>query len=110
MRESILCHLRIGRRTTRASLRDSALADVNAYGRTKTTPADTIWSGFFKGPTLSAAARLDYARAARRLPIRLVRLHDTSVAMIEWHYSRHITEGLDELVVRAVVPIVSLAT
>lgn len=44
------------------------------------------------------------------LPIRLVAaLHDTSVAMIERHYSRHITEGLDELVARAVVPIVSLA-
>ncbi len=41
------------------------------------------------------------------LPIRLVAaLHDTSVAMIERHYSRYITEGLDELVARAVVPIV----
>lgn len=38
------------------------------------------------------------------LPIRLVAaLHDTSVAMIERHYSRWITEGLDELVARAVV-------
>ena len=44
------------------------------------------------------------------LPIRLVAaLHDTSVAMIERHYSRWITEGLEELVARAVVPIVSLA-
>jgi integrase len=44
------------------------------------------------------------------LPIRLVAaLHDTSVAMIERHYSRWITEGLDELVARAVVPIVALA-
>lgn len=42
------------------------------------------------------------------LPIRLVAaLHDTSVAMIERHYSRYITEGLDELVARAVVPIVA---
>lgn len=42
------------------------------------------------------------------LPIRLVAaLHDTSVAMIERHYSRWITEGLDELAARAVVPIVS---
>lgn len=41
------------------------------------------------------------------LPIRLVAaLHDTSVAMIERHYSRYITEGLDDLVARAVVPIV----
>ncbi len=44
------------------------------------------------------------------LPIRLVAaLHGTSVAMIERHYSRWITEGLDELVARAVVPIVALA-
>jgi integrase len=44
------------------------------------------------------------------LPIRLVAaLHDTSVAMIERHYSRYITEGLDELVARAVVPIVAMA-
>jgi len=44
------------------------------------------------------------------LPIRLVAaLHDTSVAMIERHYSRWITEGLDEMAARAVVPIVSLA-
>jgi integrase len=42
------------------------------------------------------------------LPIRLVAaLHDTSVAMIERHYSRWITEGLDELAARAVIPIVS---
>jgi len=44
------------------------------------------------------------------LPIRLVAaLHDTSVAMIGRHYSRWITEGLDELAARAVVPLVSLA-
>lgn len=44
------------------------------------------------------------------LPIRLVAaLHDTSVVMIERHYSRYITEGLDELVARAVVPIVASA-
>ncbi len=35
--------------------------------------------------------------------------HDTSVAVIERHYSRYITEGLDELVARAVVPIVAKA-
>lgn len=40
------------------------------------------------------------------LPIRLVAaLHDTSVVMIERHYSRWITEGLEELVARAVVPL-----
>ena len=44
------------------------------------------------------------------LPIRLVAaLHDTSVAMIERHYSRWITEGLDELAARAVVPLVAAA-
>ncbi len=44
------------------------------------------------------------------LPIRLVAaLHDTSVAMIERHYSRWITEGLDELAARAVVPLVGTA-
>ena len=40
------------------------------------------------------------------LPIRLVAaLHDTSVVMIERHYARWITEGLDEMVARAVVPL-----
>lgn len=44
------------------------------------------------------------------LPIRLVAaLHDTLVAMIERHYSRYITEGLDELAARAIVPIVAIA-
>lgn len=42
------------------------------------------------------------------LPIRLVAaIHDTSVAMIERHYSRWITEGLDELAARAVVPLIA---
>jgi hypothetical protein len=44
------------------------------------------------------------------LPIRLVAaLHDTSVVMIERHYSRWIVDGLDDLVARAVVPLVDLA-
>ena len=44
------------------------------------------------------------------LPIRLVAaIHDTSVVMVERHYSRWITEGLDELAARAVVPLVSHA-
>lgn len=39
------------------------------------------------------------------LPIRLVAaLHDTSVEMIERHYSRWITEGLEDLVAKAIVP------
>jgi hypothetical protein len=41
------------------------------------------------------------------LPIRLVAaLHDTSVQMIEKHYSRWIVDGLEELAARAVVPLV----
>ena len=41
------------------------------------------------------------------LPIRLVAaLHDTSVAMIERHYSRWIVDGLDKLAAEAVVPLV----
>ncbi|MDI1296218.1 MAG: tyrosine-type recombinase/integrase [bacterium] len=41
----------------------------------------------------------------QNLPIRLVAaLHDTSVAMIERHYARWITDGLDDMVARAVVP------
>lgn len=40
------------------------------------------------------------------LPVRLVAgLHDTSVAMIERHYARWITESLDELASRAVIPL-----
>ena len=43
------------------------------------------------------------------LPIRLVAaLHDTSVAMIERHYSRWITEGLDDLAAKAVVPLITM--
>jgi len=41
------------------------------------------------------------------LPIRLVAaMHDTSVAMIERHYGRHIADGLDELAARSVVALV----
>ena len=41
------------------------------------------------------------------LPLRLVAaLHDTSVQMIERHYSKWITSGLEELAARAVVPLV----
>lgn len=44
------------------------------------------------------------------LPIRLVAsLHDTSTVMIERHYARWITHGLDELAARAVVPLVPQA-
>jgi integrase len=40
------------------------------------------------------------------LPIRLVAaVHDTSVVMIEKHYARWITESLDDLTARAVVPL-----
>ena len=41
------------------------------------------------------------------LPIRLVAaLHDTSTAMVERHYSKWITSGLEELARSAVVPLV----
>jgi integrase len=44
------------------------------------------------------------------LPIRLVAaLHDTSVAMIERHYGRHIADGLDELAAKSVVALVPSA-
>lgn len=40
------------------------------------------------------------------LPIRLVAaLHDTSVVMIERHYARWITDGLEELAAKAVIPL-----
>jgi hypothetical protein len=42
------------------------------------------------------------------LPIRLVAaLHDTSVRMIERHYSRWITEGLEEMAAGAIVPLLA---
>lgn len=42
------------------------------------------------------------------LPIRLVAAnHDTSVEMIERHYGRFISDALDELAARAVIPLVS---
>jgi integrase len=45
------------------------------------------------------------------LPIRLVAAkHDTSAAMIEKHYSAFITDALDELMRRAVVPLAPAAT
>jgi len=42
------------------------------------------------------------------LPLRLVAaIHDTSVVMIERHYARYIADGLDEMAMRAVVPLIS---
>lgn len=42
------------------------------------------------------------------LPIRLVAaVHDTSVTMIERHYSRWITEGLEEMAARAIIPLLA---
>nr|WP_299853001.1 integrase [Sphingomonas bacterium] len=47
---------------------------------------------------------------AAGLPIRLVAaMHDTSVAMIEKHYSRWIADGLEELGAEAIVPLLSCA-
>jgi integrase len=44
------------------------------------------------------------------LPIRLVAaMHDTSVAMIEKHYSRWIADGLEEMAAQAIVPLRRLA-
>jgi hypothetical protein len=44
------------------------------------------------------------------LPIRLVAaIRDTSVVMIERHYSRWIAERFDELAARAVVPLIATA-
>ncbi|MGK6321383.1 tyrosine-type recombinase/integrase [Sphingomonas sp. DT-204] len=44
------------------------------------------------------------------IPIRLVAaLHDTSVAMIEKHYARWITESLDDIAARAIVPLAEAA-
>jgi integrase len=42
------------------------------------------------------------------LPIRLVaQLHDTSTKMIEAHYAAYITDALDEIAARAIVPLTS---
>lgn len=42
------------------------------------------------------------------LPLRLVAaIHDTSVTMIERHYARYITDGLEDLAARAIVPLVA---
>jgi site-specific recombinase XerD len=42
------------------------------------------------------------------LPIRLVAaLHDTSVEMIEKHYSAFIVDAMDELAAKAIVPLTS---
>ena len=47
---------------------------------------------------------------ASGLPIRLVAaMHDTSVAMIEKHYSRWIVEGLEDMAARAIIPLHSKA-
>jgi hypothetical protein len=41
------------------------------------------------------------------LPIRLVAaLHDTSTAMIERHYARWISDGLEDMARAAIVPLV----
>ncbi len=43
----------------------------------------------------------------KNLPIRLVAaMHDTSVQMVERHYSRWIVDGLEELAAQAIVPLV----
>lgn len=43
----------------------------------------------------------------QNLPVRLVAaMHDTSIAMIERHYSKWIVDGLDDIVRNAIVPMV----
>jgi integrase len=47
---------------------------------------------------------------AAGLPIRLVAaMHDTSVVMIEKHYSRWIADGLEEMAAQAIVPLRKMA-
>jgi integrase len=60
------------------------------------------------GMTTYALRHSSIVRGLRAgLPIRLVAsLHDTSTPIIERYYSRHIADGLDELAVRAIVPLV----
>ena len=42
------------------------------------------------------------------LPVRLVAaMHDTSSTMIERHYSVYITDAMDELMAKAIVPLVT---
>lgn len=99
--------------------------------RSKQAPGGIVWEKDKRGPWQSAseASRSWHAIRTRaelpeavpyafrhssivrgiraNLPIRLVAaLHDTSVQMIERHYSRWITDGLDELAATAVVPLV----
>jgi integrase len=47
----------------------------------------------------------------KNLPVRLVAaIHDTSVVMIEKHYSRWIADGLEEIAAQAIVPLLEIAT
>lgn len=63
----------------------------------------------FEGVIPYALRHSSIVRGIRaNVPIRLVAaLHDTSVTMIERHYSRWITEGLEELAARAIVPLLA---
>lgn len=99
--------------------------------RSKQVAGGIKWERVGRGPWQSASeivrpwaavrARADLPRAIpyalrhssivrgirANLPIRLVAaMHDTSVAMIERHYGRHIADGLDELAARSVVALV----
>ena len=81
--------------------------------------ASEMTKGWKKAITLaSRSGIIPYAlrhssivRGLRRgLPIRLVAaLHDTSVEMIERHYSRWVTDGLEDLAVKAIVPMLEAA-
>ena len=53
-----------------------------------------------------AATGARFAQVTRMTVQDVAALHDTSVTMIERHYSRWITEGLDEMAAHVVVPLV----
>lgn len=73
-----------------------------------------LWAALCKAVGLKnvipyALRHSSIVRAIRAgLPIRLVAaMHDTSVVMIERHYSRWIVDGLEELAARAVIPLIA---
>lgn len=65
-------------------------------------------AGGLSGVVPYALRHSSIVRAIRSgLPIRLAAaMHDTSVAMVERHYARYIVDGLEELAVKAVIPLV----
>src|SRR5208283_625091 len=64
-------------------------------------------AGLVPGTVPYALRHSSIVRGLRaNLPVRLVAAaHDTSIGMIEAHYSAHIVTALDELAARAIVPL-----